>query len=128
MDLAMRLSHHPGVSAPQTAPRLTAMLLMPRGFEELTGTVTHLRAQTIRPQIQVVLIVIRGRETEIDRCQFDGFAALDVVIVDSMPTVASGFAAGVRRATADVVALVEDHVFVEPEWAARVCDAFSGGC
>lgn len=104
------------------------MLLVPRGFEELTGTLAHLRAQTIRPEIQVVIVAVRGREAGIDRSQFDGFAALDIVVVDSMPTVASGFAAGLRRATADVVALVEDHVFVEPEWAARVCDAFSGGC
>jgi glycosyl transferase family 2 len=112
----------------QTVPRLTAMLLMPRGFDELTGAVMHLRAQTIRPQIQVVIVARRGREAEIDQRQFDGFAAFDLVIVDAIPTVASGFAAGVRQATADVVALVEDHVFVEPEWAVRVCDAFSGGC
>ena len=116
------------MSAPQTAPRLTAMLLMPRGFDELTGALTHFRAQTIRSQIQVVIVARRGREREVDPRQFDGFAALDVVAVDAMPTVASGFAAGVRCATAEVVALVEDHVFVEPDWAARVCEAFSDGC
>jgi Glycosyl transferase family 2 len=113
---------------PQTAPRLTAMLLMPRAFDELTGTLTHLRAQTIRSQIQVVIVTRRGREPEVDRRQLDGFAAIDIVAVDAMPTVASGFAAGVRYATADVVALVEDHVFVEPDWAARVCEAFGEGC
>ncbi len=116
------------MSAAQTAPRLTAILLMPRGFDELTGAVAHLRAQTICSQIQVVIVARRGRECEVDPRQFDGFAALDVVAVDAMPTVASGFAAGVRHVTADVVALVEDHVFVEPDWAARVCDAFGEGC
>jgi len=104
------------------------MLLMPRGFDELRGALTHLRAQTIRSQIQVVIVPRREREPEIDRRQLDGFAAFDIVPVDDMPTVASGFAVGVRYATADVVALVEDHVFVEPDWAARVCEAFSEGC
>jgi len=115
------------VYAPQSAPRLTAMLLMPRGFDELTGALTHLRAQTIRSQIQVVLVARRGREREVDPRKFDGFAALDVVAVDAMPTVASAYAAGMRHATAEVVALVEDHVFVDPDWAARVCEAFSEG-
>jgi hypothetical protein len=104
------------------------MLLMPRGFDELTGALTHLRAQTIRSQIQVVLVATRGREREVEPGQFDGFAALDVVAVDAIPTVASGFAAGVRYATADLVTLVEDHVFVAPDWAATVCEAFSDGC
>jgi hypothetical protein len=104
------------------------MLLMPRGFDELTGALAHLRAQTIRSQIQVVIVARRGREPEVDPRQFEGFAAFHVAAVDTMPTVASGFAAGVRHATADIVALVEDHVFVEPDWAARVCEAFSEGC
>lgn len=104
------------------------MLLMPRGFDELMGALTHLREQTIRAQVQVVLVARRGREREVDRRMLDGFAAIDVVTVDAIPTVASGFAAGLPFATADIVALVEDHVFVEPEWAASICDAFDAGC
>lgn len=104
------------------------MLLMPRGFDELTGALSCLRAQTIRSQIQVVIVTIRGRESEVDRASFDQFAAVEIVAVAAIPTVASGFTAGVRHATAEVVALVEDHVFVAPDWAARICEAFTSGC
>jgi len=103
LAIAPGLRDHPRVSAPQTAPRLTAMLLMPRGFDELRGALSHLRAQTIRSQIQIVIVARRDREPEIDRRQLDGFAAFDIVPLDDMPTVASGFAVGVRYATADVV-------------------------
>ena len=114
------------VQAP--GPLLTTVLAMPRGFDELTGAIAHLRAQTMRPRIQVVVVALTDRVAEIDRSAFEGFHRLDVVTVPALPTVATGTAAGVRLAAGQFVTLVEDHVFVEPDWAARVCEPFERGC
>ena len=109
-------------------PLLSTILLVPRRFDELTGAVAHLQAQTIRPRIQVLVVVVAGHETDVDAAAFDEFWGVEVVVVPSIPTVARAVAAAVAVASGEFVTLLEDHVFVEPEWAARICSAFDGGC
>ena len=109
-------------------PALSAILLVPRGFDELTGTVAHLRAQTIRSRLQVVVVAGPAGAASVDGRLLDGFAAVDVVPVAAIPTVAAGIVAALPHARGEIVALVEDHAFLEPEWAARVCEAFGSGC
>ena len=105
------------------ADTLTAVLVMPRGFEELTEALRHLQAQTRRDAIEVVLVYTPAHAGEIDRAAFAMFRRFVPVAVDRIPTVASAFVAAVDEATSDVVALVEDHVFLDPEWAAVVLSA-----
>jgi hypothetical protein len=101
---------------------LTAVMLMPRGSEELTGALRHLRAQTRREAIQVVVVHTRT-SAPVDLGQFAGFGAVTPVAVDALPTVASGLMAALPHATGDIVALVEDHVLLNPTWAEAVLAA-----
>jgi hypothetical protein len=108
------------------AETLTAILAMPRGFAELAEAVRHLQAQTRQEAIEVVLVHTPAHAAEIDRAAFARFKRLTTVAVDRMPTVASAFVAAVERATGDVIALVEDHVMVDPGWAEAVLAAHTG--
>lgn len=107
---------------------LTAVLVMPRGFGELAGAIAHLRAQTRRDAIEIVLVHTPGRRGEIDPTRFDGFHGFRPVEIGALPTVAAGFVAAVAAASGDVVALVEDHVLLDPGWAAAVLAAHAHPC
>jgi len=111
---------------PVAQPSLTAIMLMPRSFQLLTASLSCLGRQSIKAQIELV-IVHTASQSSIDRAACDGFHSIRLVSIDRMPTVAAGFVAGVAAASAPVVALVEDHVFLHPQWAERVVDAHRQG-
>ena len=104
------------------ADTLTAVMLMPRGSGELTEALRHLRAQTRREAIQLVVVHTRT-SGPVDREQFAGLGSAMAVEVDALPTVASGLMAALPHATGEIVALVEDHVFLDPGWAEAVLAA-----
>ncbi len=107
---------------------LTAVVLMPRRFEELTASLFHLQRQTIARSIEVALVHTAAGRDSIDLTRFDGFGRLTLVEVNAIPTVSDGFVAGAKVASAPIVALVEDHVFLESCWAERVCEAHTAPC
>lgn len=89
------------------------------GAETAGRTLDCLRAQT-RQDFEVVLVVPAGSEPpEVPglRCR--------VVAVDAA-TAAEAYAAGIRRADGEVVALTEDHVFTPPDWVERLLAAHEG--
>jgi hypothetical protein len=105
------------------ADTLTAVLIMPRGFAEMAEALRHLQAQTRCDAIEVVLVHTPPHGTDIDRGAFARFRRFVAVPVQRIPTVASGFVAALDAATSDVIAQVEDHVLVDPDWAAAVLAA-----
>jgi hypothetical protein len=111
--------------APST---LSAVLVMPRGFDELSGAIAHLRAQTRRAAIEVVLVHTVERAHEIDAGAFEGFLRFVPVAIAALPMVAAGFVAAVDAASGEVIALVEDHVLLDPDWAATVLAAHAHPC
>ena len=108
--------------------RLTAVVLMPRGFNELAAILSCLAAQTLASDLEVVLVHTPAGRATIDRAVFAGFGAFTSVEVPAVPTVASGFVAGAAKARAPIVALIEDHVFLHPQWAEWVTAAHAGPC
>lgn len=107
---------------------LTAVVVMPRGVEELAGALARLDAQTCRDRIEVVLVHTLARAHEIDAARFGHFRSFRPVSLAVMPTVAAAFAAACQVAAGDVVSLVEDHVLLEPGWAAAVLAAHDRQC
>jgi len=105
------------------APRLSVILATRGRFATLARTVGHLRRQTIRDQLELVLVTPTRTGLELDESAVAGFAAVRVVEVGEFRSVGRSNAAGVRAAAAPVVALGEDHCFPEPEWAERLVAA-----
>ena len=89
----------------------------------MAETLRHLRAQTRREAIEVVLVHTPPYAAQIDRTAFAGFRRFVTVTMEHIPTVASAFVAALRVATGDVIAQVEDHVLLEPDWAAATMAA-----
>jgi hypothetical protein len=118
----------PAEASAPTALTLTAVVVMPRGVEELAGSLARLDAQTCRDRIEVVLVHTPAHAHEIDAARFGHFRSFRTVTLAVVPSVAAAFAAACQAAAGDVVSLVEDHVLLDPAWAAAVLAAHARRC
>jgi hypothetical protein len=100
--------------------------MMPYSFERLRNTVASLRAQTIRQQIEVILVHRPDGASEVDAAQFREFHSFRLLELPADFHLAEGFAAGFAAATAPALTYVEDHVTLNPEWAAVIVEAHRG--
>lgn len=108
-------------------PALAVVIVTPSNFAVVRRTLRHLRRQTIAHRIELLLVApslkaIADREGP----ELDGFARVEIVPYGPIENVDHAAAEGVRRAEAPVVALVEDHAYPEPGWAAAMVRAHNG--
>jgi hypothetical protein len=113
-------------ASPVTA-ELSVVVVTASRFAPLRRTVRHLRAQTIRQRIELV-IVARDEEALSDLRESDtaGFQAVRKVCVGPIDNAYQTASEGIRLAAAPIVGLVEDHAYPEPEWAEAVLRAHGG--
>ena len=98
-------------------PDLAAIVVIPDTYEAVRRTMSYLQAQTAAKQMEVILVVPSLEQCGFDKTELDYFYSWQVVETGTIKSIAHGFAAGIRRAQAPVVALTEDHSFPEPNWA-----------
>jgi hypothetical protein len=109
-------------SSPLNAPELSVVLATRDSYDAIRKTVLALRAQTRREQIELLLVcpsmeAFGPREEELE-----GFSSCRIVEFDRIHSIAAANAAGVREATAPLVAFAEDHSFPDPDWALALID------
>jgi len=115
------------------APLITCITVTPDDFERVRRTVLHLEAQTIRDRIELIVVApTRARLAGIEG-ELAGFLRHEIVEAGPIRSTGMAIAAGVRRATAPVVAYAEEHSYPNPRWAealleehARPCGAVGG--
>jgi hypothetical protein len=113
---------------PPTAPALSVVVVTPTRFLQVRRTVAHLRAQSIVDRIELVLVApTQDAVADADPAELAPFAGVQRVAVGPIPNVDRASASGIRAASAPVVAIVEDHGFVQPGWAAAVVSAYDQG-
>ena len=105
--------HH----VPQSSPELSVVLAGTGPYETIRKTVQHLRAQTARDRIELVIVTPSAQRLHFDPAAAEGFCGVRIVEVDAIEIVADARATGIQQATAPVVAVGEDHSFPEPGWA-----------
>jgi hypothetical protein len=103
-------------------PRLSVVLATDT-YETIRPVVRHLGRQTIREQIELVIVGERGRILDVDPLETEGFAGVSVVQVASLFPIGPARAAGVRAARAPVVFIGETHTYAHPTWAERIVEA-----
>ena len=103
-------------------PKLSVILATPDSYQTIRKTISFLRRQTARAELELV-IVAPGKIIMEEMAEF---CRVQVVEVDVVTTVGRANAAGVRAASAPVVALAEDHAFPDPDWAAALIEAHRG--
>jgi len=110
--------------ASRQAPALSVILL---GFDQpasLDAVLSCLQAQSLRERIEIVIVVPRDRSFPLDPWRLEGFHRVQVHRSEPITAIGPAYAAGIRAATAPIVALAEDHCFPEPAWAEALLAAY----
>jgi len=97
--------------------KLTSVLNMSGDFSCIRRTIAALQAQTAREHLELIIVALRQFAGTIDTSRLACFGAYQIVEVDALPSGASGWAEGFRRARSPVVVISEDHGFPSANWA-----------
>ncbi len=114
------------MNATSVTPALSVVLTTPDAYETIRTTVSHLRAQTIVEQLELVVVAPARASLAFPAEVEAEFGRLEVVELGAVLSIGAANAAGIRRASAPIVALVETHSFPQKEWAAALVAAHQG--
>jgi hypothetical protein len=106
-------------------PHLSAIVISRDGLASCRRLLAALRGQSLR-ELEVVVVTPAACMSESDRTALADFASVQLVD-DPVATTSSARAAGIRAATAPLVALTEDHSLPAPGWAAALAGAHGAG-
>ena len=109
-----------------SSPALSVILPTATDFQAIRITVAALSEQTARERIELVIVAPDDCPDVIDS-EVAGFARVKIVNGGTVLTSNKSRAAGIRYATAPIVALSEDHSFPDPGWAEALIAAHEGG-
>ena len=108
------------------APRLSIVLACSDAYPTIAATLGYLRAQTGKESIELVLVACSKQALALPENAVEGFQGCKIVEIGAFETIGQANAAGVRAASAPIVAFAEDHCFPEPGWAAALLRAHEG--
>lgn len=108
-------------------PELSVIIVTPSRYDIIRKTIHHLRGQTIRDRIEVVIAAPSLEALQLERSELDGFFGYTVVEVGPIERLADAKVATIREARAPVVALAEDHCFPDRCWAEALVAAHQQG-
>jgi len=106
-----------------SSPEMSVVIVTPDHYDTIRKTMRHLRAQTVRERLEVVIVAPSADTLEANETELKDFFRFRVVEVGKIRSVAQANAAGVRQASAPVVAFVEEHSYPDPGWAEALIEA-----
>lgn len=105
---------------------LSVVIATPDSYDTIRRTIRHLRTQTVRERLEIVIVAPSRESLALDEPELAPFDSYRIVEVGHVESLGAGNAAGVRAASAPVVALLEDHSRPERGWAEAVLEAHRG--
>jgi glycosyltransferase involved in cell wall biosynthesis len=106
-----------------STPEMSVVIVTPDCYETISQTIRHLGTQTIRNCIELVIVAPSAEILHLDTSELENFLRYRVVEVGTIRSTAEARAAGVREASAEVVAFLEDHSYPAPGWAEALIEA-----
>jgi hypothetical protein len=108
-------------------PLVTVIMATPERGATLRRPLRYLGRQTIRDQLELVLIgPDEAAFDDLEPALLEGFASCRKLGIGTVSEVERAFAPGIEAASAPVVALLENHVYPNPEWAEAIVRAHEG--
>lgn len=104
-------------------PELSIILVTPDRYETIRETIRHLRAQTVKDKLEIVIVAPSLHGLDLNEPELNEFLSFRVVESGSIKLFAKARAAGIREARAPVIAFVENHSFPDSGWAAALIKA-----
>lgn len=118
----MRVLEDRTYGTPSVDAALSVLLISPIGFDTLRETWRALSEQTVRDQLEIVLVT--STRFDLDVSEWRPFLRVVHVVIAEMPNMGDAGAIGVRRASAHLIARVEDHCLPRKDWAEQFIEAF----
>jgi hypothetical protein len=106
-------------------PELSVVLVAASGAPGIARTMHHLRAQTARRRMEVLIVAESSAGFDLAALG-DGLAACRIMEVGPIAERGAAAATGLLAATSPVVGLIEDHSYPAPEWAEAILRAHAG--
>ena len=106
---------------------LAVVLVAGSGAAGIVRTMRHLRAQTARRRMEVLIVAESSTSFDLAALGAGEFAACRIVEVGPITERGAAAARGMLAATSPVVGLIEDHSYPEPEWAEALLRAHASG-
>jgi hypothetical protein len=103
-------------------PVLSAIVLVPDRLESVETTLAALSAQDIADRMELVFVT-PVHDLAIDPALTARFMRTTTVVATEWRSTSASRTAGIRAATAPIVAMVEDHCFPTPGWASALVKA-----
>ena len=114
------------MSSETDRPALSVVLVTPTNVAALSLPLRGLAAQTIRERLELILVTPCGDAGADHASSLRGFHRVSVVGVPEVRARGPAAASGVRAARGKVIALMENHVLPEPDWAEQILRAHDG--
>jgi Glycosyl transferase family 2 len=105
------------------AAQMSVVLVTPDKYDAIRKTMKHLQAQTVLDQLEIVIVAPSAATLNFVAADLTAFGRVRVVEVGEIKSTGRAIAAGVREASAPVVAYAEEHAFPAPGWAEALIKA-----
>jgi GT2 family glycosyltransferase len=102
---------------------MSVVIVTPDNYATIRKTMKHLRAQTVREQLEIVIVAPSAETLDLDDAELAPFFQYCVVEVGVVRSIGEGNATGVQHANAPLVSLLEDHSYPDPRWAEAIIEA-----
>ena len=109
------------------APLISVVLVAHCDSGNLRLAINRLKSQTIADRLELILVTERRKNLEAVEPALSGFLRVQTVEVGDMRAPGAAKAAGVRSASAPLVAFVEDHSYPAPDCAEALVAAHADG-
>jgi hypothetical protein len=111
-------------------PLMSVVIATPDTCEVIRTTLSYLASQSSRASLEIVIVAPSRAQLKLEETRLSEilaeFARVQIVEVGAIRSIGRANAAGIRRATASLIALAEDHSFPDPQWATNLIRAHRG--
>lgn len=107
----------------QRSPAMSVALVAPDHYETIRKTVEHLRAQTVRDELEIIIVAPSAEKLGLDLAELQDFCQFRMIEAGEIGSTGAAIALGIRHASAPVVAYAEEHSYPDPGWAAALIEA-----
>ena len=104
-------------------PEMSVIIVTPDRYNTIRKTIKHLRAQTVRDKLEIVIVAPSVEELKIDEPELREFSQFRVIEVGKVNSAARAKVRGILEANAPIVDFAEDHSFPDQNWAEALIEA-----
>lgn len=101
-------------------------MVTPERYETCRPAISFLRKQTVREQLELVIVAPGRAKLELVESEVEAFGDFQIVEIGKIVSTGRAMAEGFRAARAPLVAYSEEHSYPEPHWAEAIIHAHAG--